>query len=337
MRFFKYFSMVVLIIIGIIFWQNHHLGYQNISGKIFGTYYNIKVRTPKPIKDFKAQIQKEFDLVNNQMSIFTKDSEINKINQAPQNQWLEISPELYLVLKTSQEIYSKSSGAFDPTVGQLVNLWGFGVDGRQKIPADQQIKDVLKYTGFDKLKLKEPNQVQKSDDKVYIDLSAIAKGYGVDLVVNRLKQMGYNDFLVDIGGEVYAAGSRVQGGQGWNIGIAEPAETGHKNLMAVGLKDMAAATSGNYRNFYYIDGKRFSHTISPKTGYPAEHNLVSATVFDQSCMKADGYATALMSMGEKKGLTFANKNQLAVILFIKDGNNHIKTLYSKAAQKLIGE
>lgn len=337
MRFFKYFSMVALIIVGIIFWQNHHLGYQTLSGKVFGTYYNIKVRTPNEIENFKPQIIQEFALVNNQMSIFAKDSEINKINQTSHNQWLEISPELYLVLNTSKEIYTQSSGAFDPSVGPLVNLWGFGVDGRQNIPSDQQIKDVLNHIGFNKLKFKEPNLIKKTDDKVYIDLSAIAKGYAVDLIASRLKQMGYNDFLVDIGGEVYASGDRVNGGQGWNIGIAEPSETGHKNVMAIGLKDMAVATSGNYNNFYYINNKRFSHTISPQTGYPAEHNLLSATVFDKSCMKADAYATAIMSMGEKKGLAFANKYKLAVIFFVKDGNNKVKSIYSKVAKQLIGE
>lgn len=336
MRFFKYFSIAILILATILYWQSRQGQYQQLRGYIFGTYYSIKVRSETPVKDFAKIIDEQFNLVNQQMSVFVADSIINNLNDAQKNQWLIIPPELYLVLQSSDKIYRQSLGAFDPTVGNLVNLWGFGPDGRRNTPNPQEIKNVMAHLGFNKIRLRTPDKVSKTDRLTQIDLSAIAKGYAVDLIAQTLRQRGYGDFLVDIGGEVYASGNRSQREHGWNIGIAEPSEKGHKNLLSVGLKDMAAATSGNYHNFYYQDGKKISHTIDPITGYPAEHNLVSATVFNESCMMADAYATALMSMGEEKGMAFANKYQLPVILFVKDSLGMIKTLYSKQAQIFLG-
>ncbi len=336
MRFFKYFSIAVVILAAILFWQSRQGEYQQLRGYIFGTYYSIKVRSDKPVKDFAHMVDDRFNLVNRQMSVFVTDSTVNQINNADKNQWLDIPEELFFVLQGADKVYKQSNGAFDPTVGKLVNLWGFGPDGRRNTPDKDEIKAVMKHLGFSKIKLQPPHRVSKTDAAARVDLSAIAKGYAVDLIAKALKARGYDDFLVDIGGEVYASGNRSKTDSGWNIGIAEPAETGRKNLMSVGLRDMAVATSGNYHNFYYQDGKKISHTIDPLTGWPAEHNLVSATVFSPSCMVADAYATALMSMGEKKGLIFADKYNLAAILFVKDSQGRIETLYSKQAQILLG-
>lgn len=336
MRFFKYFSIAVIVLAAILFWQSRQDEYQQLRGYIFGTYYSIKVRSDRPVKNFARMVDERFNLVNSQMSVFVPDSTVNQINNAAPNQWLEVPEELFFVLQGAGEVYKQSSGAFDPTVGNLVNLWGFGPDGRRNTPDKEEIKTVMNHLGFSKIKLQPPHKVSKTDSAAKVDLSAIAKGYAVDLIAETLKARGYNDFLVDIGGEVYASGSRSETDDGWNIGIAEPAESGRKNLMSVGLRDMAVATSGNYHNFYYRDGKKISHTIDPLTGYPAEHNLVSATVFSPSCMAADAYATALMSMGEEKGLVFADKYNLAAILFVKDSQGRIETLYSKQAQILLG-
>lgn len=336
MRFFKYFSIAILILAGILFWQSRQGQYHQLRGYIFGTYYSIKVRSDKPINDFAQIIDEQFNLVNRQMSVFVADSTINRLNSAKKHQWLEIPSELFWVLQSSNKIYQQSGGAFDPTVGELVNLWGFGPDGRSNTPPDSKIENVKHHLGFNKIILKNNNLVAKTDNQTQINLSAIAKGFAVDLIAKTLQARGYNDFLVDIGGEVFASGNRSHSEPGWNIGIAEPSETGRKNLMSVGLKDMAVATSGNYHNFYYQDGKKISHTIDPLTGYPAEHNLVSATVFSNSCMMADAYATALMAMGEDRGLAFADKYQLPAILFVKDSQGIIKTLYSKQAQILLG-
>ena len=335
MRVFKYFSIAILILAGAVFWQKRQADYVQLRGYIFGTYYSIKIRTTEPVPGLQETIDGQFALVNEQMSVFTKDSAINRLNQAKKGEWIATPKELHTVLKTSAEISRQSNGAFDPTVGKLVRLWGFGPGGRNRAPTAKDIRNIMQSVGFDKIII-EDQRVSKTNEKTEINLSAIAKGYAVDLIASKLKSLGYQDFLVDIGGEVYAAGNRSNKEQGWIIGIAEPSESEHKNLMSVGLKDMAVATSGDYNNFYYVNGKKISHPIDPKTGYPSEHNLVSATVFASDCMKADAYATALMSMGEEQGIFFADKIGLAAILFIKNRNGRISSLFSKQAEKLIG-
>ncbi len=336
MRFFKYFSIAVLILAGTVYWQSRQTDYLRLRGYVFGTYYSIKIKTSQRIPDLSKIIDGQYALVNKQMSVFTKDSVINKLNRAGKGKWIDTPPELHEVLKTSAEIFSQSNGAFDPTVGKLVRLWGFGPDGHKQAPSAESIQKTMKSVGFDKIIIKE-GKASKINAQTEINLSAIAKGYAVDLIASKIKSLGYTDFLVDIGGEVYASGNRDDKGQGWLVGIAEPSENGHKNLMSVGLKDMAVATSGDYNNFYYENGKKISHTIDPVNGYPSEHNLVSATVFNPSCMKADAYATALMSMGEEKGMKFADKNGIAAILFIKNKNGNITVLFSKQAKIFLGD
>lgn len=337
MRFFRYFSIVILLLALALCVEGRSRRYFSDNGKIFGTYYVVKIHTRTAVPSLKEDIQKEFALVNNRMSVFEKDSEINKINTLRTGEELEISDELALLLKTAQRIYNESGGAFDPTVGRLVNLWGFGIDGRHNVPEDSAIKNELKYIGLDNIIL-DGNIITKKKSETYLNLSAIAKGYAVDRLAKMFRKRGYNNFIIDVGGEIYASGRKSRKNPGWTIGIAEPSEKGEKkNHIAFTLTDMAVATSGDYRNFYYIGGKRYAHTISPKTGYPVKHNLISATVFAGNCMEADAYATALMAMGENKGLEFADKQNLAAILFVRDSNGQINSLYSKQAKQLIGE
>lgn len=172
-----------------------------------------------------------------------------------------------------------------------------------------------------------------------LNLSAIAKGYAVDRIALLLKQEGYQNFVIDIGGEIYASGEKSDANKGWNIGIAVPKldNAPEQNAAVIRLRNMAVATSGDYRNYYYKDNKRYSHTISPQTGYPVEHNLASATVFDTTCMRADALATAFMAMGEKKGLVFADKNKIAVIFFVRNENNEIRMIASQKARELLDE
>lgn len=195
---------------------------------------------------------------------------------------------------------------------------------------------MLKYTGFDKLKFADGySRVKKSNDNIYINLSAIAKGYGVDRIAKLLEDEGYTDFVVEIGGEVVARGSRSEEEKGWKIGVVKPAETPETAFVA-DLRNAAVATSGDYRNYYYKDGKKYSHTISPKSGYPVEHNLASVTVFDDNCMDADALATAAMSMGETKALKFAADNNLALVMFVREEDGSLKTLVSDKARKILG-
>ena len=274
------------------------------------------------------------------MSVFEPGSEINNINDAAAGQPIDLSDNMSDVMRSAREVYRLTEGSFDPTVGQLVDLWGFGAGRHADIPTDEQIKETLKTVGFNKLSFSDNYKtLQKNNRSLMLNLSAIAKGYAVDRIALLLKQEGYQNFVIDIGGEIYASGEKSDANKGWNIGIAVPKldNAPEQNAAVIRLRNMAVATSGDYRNYYYKDNKRYSHTISPQTGYPVEHNLASATVFDTTCMRADALATAFMAMGEKKGLVFADKNKIAVIFFVRNENNEIRMIASQKARELLDE
>lgn len=337
MRFLRYFS--IFFVLGYMAWyfSADKTPYQNISGQTMGTYYNIKIRTLKEDNMLSQKIKQHMDELNRKMSVFDPKSEISRLNNAKAEEWIELSPEMSQVMKNAAKIWKMSNGAFDPTIGKLVDLWGFGSAVPQKTPSETEIKEVMKHTGFNKLKFADNyTRVKKNNDAIYINLSAIAKGYGVDSITNLLEKEGYTDFIVEIGGEVVARGKRSEDDNGWKIGVVKPDEN-QGNAFVVTLKNLAVATSGDYRNYYYKDGKKYSHTISPKNGYPVEHNLASVTVFNNSCMEADALATAAMAMGEEKALQFANDNNLALVMFVRQNDESLKTLISTNAKKIIGD
>lgn len=335
MKLFSIFLFFIALFIGILFVSQQKQNYQVLRGYVFGTYYVIKVRTDAPIKDFASMVDTQFDKVNAHLSVFEPKSEVNLFNQSASFKNIQVSADLYQILEASQKIYIQSGGFFDPTVGPLIELWGFGVNKEHKVPDDAQIKKTLSSVGFNKIVLLPHSYVMKKSTNLNLNLSAIAKGYAVDLVAKALHEHGYQNFLIDIGGEIYAAGSRNIKEQGWNIGIAAPSESDYRNSFAVTISNMAVATSGNYRNFYYINGQKFAHTINPKTGAPVKHHLLSVSVFAPNCMLADAYATAIMAMGEKTGLDFAEKLQLPVILFVGGDVQNAEIVYSSAAKLLL--
>ncbi|MBR5598771.1 MAG: FAD:protein FMN transferase [Alphaproteobacteria bacterium] len=337
MRILAFFALFIFFA-GLIFSESKKNNpYQTLNGKIFGTYYTVKIRTDKKDTRLPKIISNELNNVNSQMSVFDLSSEISQINNSPANQWIELSKDMQYILKNSYNIYKISDGAFDPTAGKLIDLWGFGTKGRiEKEPNEADIYDTLSLTGFDKIEFSEDfSRLKKQFDDVTINLSAIAKGYGVDKLSELLKGLGYNDFIIEIGGEVIAYGNKSDKIKGWNIGIVKPSEKSNETAFIVGIKDYAVATSGDYRNFFYVGEKKYSHTIDTRTGYPVKNNLLSVTVFHQKCMIADGLATAIMSMGEKEGLEFAEFNDLAVFMFVKTEDNKIKNIVSNKAKKLI--
>lgn len=338
MRILKYISIFFLISFGIFYFMRSPDPYQVISGQTMGTYYTIKVKSGQENKLLNKYIAEELKNINQQMSVFDNNSEIAAINKSANSEWIELSPEMQTVLKSSHNIYNMSRGSFDPTVGKLVDLWGFGTTKPKRIPTDEEIKETLKNIGFNKLIFSSDfSKVKKENPNVILNLSAIAKGYGVDKISELLKKLGYEDFVVEIGGEVYASGQKSDDIKGWKIGVVEPSGAYNENAYIITLKDMAAATSGDYRNFIYVDDKKFSHTISPQNGYPVNSNLVSVTVFDKNCMTADGLSTAMMAMGEKKAIDFANRNNIATILFVRNDDNSVKAIISEKAKKLIGK
>lgn len=337
MRLFKIFSIFILLTATAVYYHEHSSRYQTISGKIFGTYYNIKINTPIKNNTLENKVKVTLNEINATMSMFDPESDISRINRDESGQPQQLAPQLAYLLKNAAKVYTESNGAFDPTVGPLVNLWGFGVDTVVKIPSDSKIAEVLPHVGFDKLHFNDDfTTLQKNDPQVYIDLSAIAKGYGVDRIAEMLHAEGYHDFVVEIGGEVRVSGTR-DGLNPWSVGIARPSAEGSRNAFVLDLTDYAVATTGDYRNFFYSGGRRYAHTISARTGRPVEHNLASVTVFYPNCMLADAYATAIMALGEKDGLKMAERLNLPILMFIRGDNDGITMETSSAARNLIGE
>jgi FAD:protein FMN transferase len=299
-----------------------------VQGKTMGTYYQVTLvlsaeqlsKSDYTLNALQLEIDKKLELVNDQMSTYRPDSELSSFNQAKQS--YTVSPATAYVVKSSLALFQQSEGAFDVTVGPLVNLWGFGPDKKpNKVPSSELIASQQKRVGSHYLTV-EGNTLHKSIPDLYVDLSAIAKGYGVDVVAEYLQSIGVNDYLVDIGGELRAKGVKP-GDKQWTLAIERPV-TGQLVQRLIQIGDNAIATSGDYRNYYEFDGIRYSHTIDAKTGKPIKHKLVSVTVVHNSSMMADGLATAITVLGPEAGFKFAQKNNLAAFLLIKQGEGFIE-------------
>jgi FAD:protein FMN transferase len=300
-----------------------------LEGFTMGTVYSVKVvkQGPSDIYNTLSQnVEKTLQSVNLKMSTYIDSSEISQLNISPANEWLKISPELYFVLAEADRVSKLSSGAFDITVGPLVNLWGFGAeDKNRKIPQQEEIDQRKKKIGYSKLVLQDSLQsVKKEIPDLYCDLSAIAKGYGVDVIADYFDSLGIKNYLVEVGGEVRAKGKN-QKDQDWRIGIQSP-ENLKEIYKIISVSNRAVATSGDYQNYFEENGVRYSHTIGPRTGKPITHKLASVTVVHASCMTADAMATAINVMGPEQGLKLAQSLELAVLLIVKNQNGFISKM-----------
>ncbi len=292
----------------------------HLNGSTMGTSWSVNLHSlPAGIDpaDLKRQLQQRLDQVNRLMSTYDPESEISRFNEQTSSDWFPISPETAQVIELSQQISQLTAGAFDISVGPMVELWGFGVKERsEQLPTAEQIDAVQDSVGYQQLQLRsKPAEVRKLHPQLQIDLSAVAKGYAVDLLAELLGQQGIANFLVEIGGELQIAGQRSDG-RPWRIAIEQPNEGSREVAKIFPLTDTALATSGNYRNFYVENGQRYVHTIDPLSGRPIRHRLASATVLDPDCGRADALATALMVMGEERGRQFVEKNRLAAYFLI---------------------
>jgi thiamine biosynthesis lipoprotein len=296
-----------------------------INGLTMGTTYTVKfVEDSGSTRDnngdnstrIKAGIEKVLLQVNSKMSVFMNDSEISRFNRVESTDWFQISPNTAWVIKQALSVSEKSGGAFDITVGPLVNLWGFGTRKVNGIPTEDEINHTLKIVGYKNMSVRlSPPAVKKKIKKMNCDLSAIAKGFGVDKLAEYLESAKITSYLIEIGGEVRTRGKNNHD-QWWRIGIASP--TGTFGIQKViELKNQSMATSGDYRNYFEKDGVRYSHTIDPKTGRPISHNLASVTVIKDCCMVADALATAINVLGPEKGYDLAIKENLAVFFILK--------------------
>ncbi|MBN1465069.1 FAD:protein FMN transferase, partial [candidate division KSB1 bacterium] len=285
-----------------------------MNGTTMGTLYSIKVVEPTSVlvdqialhNDIKALL---YD-INQKMSIYIDDSELSRFNRAPANEWIVVSQEMIDLFRAAISTSVKSDGAFDITVGPLVNLWGFGPeDNQSNWPSPDDIRKRMALVGYAHLKIQaEPPALQKEIDGLYCDLSAIAKGWGVDRVAELIESWNLHNYLVEIGGEIRAKGMNAKSAA-WRIGVSAPDQTSGIQRV-IHVRDVGIATSGDYRNYFEKDGVRYSHTIDPRTGRPIAHNVASVTIIHETCMVADAYATALNVLGLEQGMVLAEKENL---------------------------
>ena len=293
-----------------------------------GTSFSVKAsQLPEGFKVSRLEklINRRLDEIDQRMSTFISDSEVSLINSSRNTGATFINPELEKVLLVAQEISVLTEGAFDITVGPLVNLWGFGPDKtNNQAPKAEAIQQALKSVGYQKLVINtRVVTLRKTLPSIAIDLSALAKGYAVDEVAEVLDQQGITDYLVEIGGELHLKGKNLQG-ENWRIAVEKPNEEKRELQTVLSLTDIAMATSGDYRNYFEQDGQRFAHTLDPRTGYPITHKLASVTVLSDTTMKADAWATALMVLGPEQGYNIAEQQNLAVLFIIKTDQGFIE-------------
>ncbi|MEO1173589.1 MAG: FAD:protein FMN transferase, partial [Myxococcota bacterium] len=298
-------------------------GVTTIEGPTMGTRYRIVVAGPVDDEGaLRRRVEGTLKLVVDLMSTYKEDSELSGFNRLASDEPFRISAETHEVMEISRAVGSASDGAFDVTVGPLVNLWGFGPDGKpENLPSDEEIAAVRAYVGPDAVELGR-DTLRKKNPATQVDLSAVAKGFAVDLIAESLAAEGYLAFLVEVGGEVSVKGEKSPG-RPFRVGIEEPNPNTQRVHTVLGLRDGALATSGNYRNYFEQDGIRYAHTIDPKTGRPVAHRLLSASVYHSSCAWADAWATALMASGDS-AWDLAQKNQLEVLLLYAGKNGTVE-------------
>ncbi len=293
------------------------------QGGIFGTTYHVKYESPQPLD---AEILAELQRVDASLSVFNSQSVISQINDGRRER---VDAMLYEVLQKARQVSEATGGAFDITVMPLVNAWGFGFKhGKLPVP-DREVDSLRALVGYRRLELTSDSVLHKEDARISIDCGAIAKGYGVDRVARLLRDRGVRNFMVEIGGEVVTKGRNPQTARPWQIGVSRPDETRQSEgevQTVLSLENAALATSGNYHNFYIRDGRKYAHTIDPRTGRPVQHSLLSATVMAHDCATADAYATAFMVMGLDSAMQVVKGTKGLKAYFIyADGQGRLRT------------
>lgn len=326
--------VVLAMIVAIGFMLGHKdVPYQHNSGYIFGTSYNI---TYQCAEDHKADIEKALNEVDASLSPFNDTSIITHVNR---NEDVVLDKLFLDVFRLAQKINEDTEGAFDITVAPMVNAWGFGF--KNGVNPDEKVIDSLRQVvGFQKVRLDE-DKIVKTDPRVMLDCSAIAKGYGVDVVANLLRKFGIKNFMVEIGGEVVTSGVNRER-MPWRIGVTKPTDDSlsinNELQTVINVTDKAMATSGNYRNFYYKGGRKYAHTIDPKTGYPVQHSILSATVIADDCATADAYATSFMVLGLDKSKKVLERHPEMMVYFIySDENGQNQVWFSPALKDKIAQ
>jgi FAD:protein FMN transferase len=269
-----------------------------LKGEVFGSYFIVKYRGNLGVEELRQELDVFFAAFNSEFNTYQKDSVITRYNELPAKQKMKVSPRFIAMLKLSQKFYTDTQGAFDPTLSPVIKIWGFGGGKRAKAPSDSEIKKALSKVGFPLVKWDETSfEVWKEKEGITLDVNAFAPGWAADLMGELLLKKGVAHFMVDISGEILVKGERGPGSP-WIMGIEKPAKNlGEGVQLAFKLSSGAIATSGNYRQFYDEEGKRFSHILDPKTGRPVSHSIASASVIAGSAAEADAWSTAMMVLG----------------------------------------
>ena len=298
-----------------------------VDGQIMGTTYTVRVVSPP--QDFgegamSTAVAGILEQVDQVMSTYRPESELSRFNESDSTDWFPVSQSLLDVAEEAARLAELTDGAMDVTVGPLVNLWGFGPDPQNhRVPDDAELQALREAVGFRHLSLQTaPPAMRKSRKDLYVDLSAIAKGYAVDGVADYLEAQGVESYMVEVGGELRIRGTNDRG-QPWRIAVENPTPGARSVFQVITPGYNGMATSGDYRNFFEVNGRRYSHTIDPITGRPIEHMLASVSVVHPSAMTADGLATALMVMGPDRGLAFAERTGLPVFMIVKQGDDFV--------------
>ena len=312
---------------------------ETLNGRTMGTtwtatWHGSRGNTDQvPVSVVADELQRLLERVDGMMSTWRDDSEISRFNSARSTDWFPVSHDTMRVMRRALEIADESGGAFDVTVSPLVDLWGFGADGQRQIPDGEQVAEAIRRVGWQKLEVRsDPPSVRKSEPEVTVNLSALAKGYAVDLLGIYLDSIAVAGYLVEVGGETRVQGNRADGSP-WRIGIEEPVagQRRVRQVLTVGGDTRSIATSGDYRNRRNVGGRMLSHTIDPRTGHPVAHNLAAVTVVAADCMTADALATTLMVLGPENGLAHARRHGVAALLLTRTGT----TIHEQATDEFL--
>lgn len=330
-------AFLTFLIVGTVLIVKHQrsMPYQHNKGSVFGTFYSITYQSDE---DLQKEIENELKKVDETLSMFNEQSVISKVNR---NEKTELNDMFVQVVELAMQVSEETEGAFDITVAPLVNAWGFGFKSGVH-PTPHAIDSLKALVGYKKISLNmRKKEIEKKDPRIMLDCSAIAKGYGSDVVGAFLKRRGIENYMVEIGGEVVTHGvneRRVP----WRIGVVKPTDdtlsVDNELQTVLNVANKSMATSGNYRNFYYKGGKKYAHTIDPKTGAPVQHSLLSATVLADNCATADAYATSFMVMGIERAKAVLERHPELMAYFIySDKNGELAVWYSPTMKEKIIE
>ena len=334
-------AFLLFLIVGTVLIIRHqcNMPYQQNSGMVFGTVYNITYQCDR---DLQPLIEEELQKVDRALSMFNEQSVISRINRGEYKSEDTEESRMFLdVCQLAMEISEDTEGAFDITVAPLVNLWGFGFKNDVQ-PSTNAIDSIRQFVGYQKLSVDaKAHAVKKQDPRIMLDCSAIAKGYGSDVVAALLRRNNVENYMVEIGGEIVTKGVNPKR-LPWRIGVTKPVDDslniGNETQTVLNVTDKAMATSGNYRNFYYKGGRKYAHTINPKTGSPVQHSLLSATVIARNCAVADAYATAFMVLGmEGAKKVLERHDDLMAYLIFTDGKGDLDVWFSPSLKSKISE